>query len=146
MSWSVRILGNQEETRQKRREDHHVLYQQFRFLVAITQQQVTPSTRHDPAWSSSVLTDEEIKDTCYIYPNISQKVRGDDDAVLVRQGSTFFAEKEARRDFIAGTKPFLVLTDAGKTLTPKTRQGELTIPNPSDITMCSRISQKDSEL
>ena len=59
----------------------------------------------------------------------------------IGQGSTFSRKKKP-----GGTscwEAYSVSTDAEKTLTPKTRQGELTIPNRSDTTMCSRISQKD---
>ena len=111
MNCSFRNLGNQEETRHKRREDHHVLNQQFCFLVAITQQQVTPSTRHDPA-CSSLLTDDESKDKCYIYPNISQKIRGT--TTQYWSGKHFFCRKRNQERPCCGNNTFFGCNRCGQ--------------------------------
>ena len=71
-------------------------------LVAVTQQKVTPSIRHDPSRRSPVPDTEVVSSESLI----------DDDAVLVRE--TSLAEKGSQGDPIAKkTVPPSVITDAG---------------------------------
>ena len=46
-----------------KKEDHPVLYGMYILPVAVTQQQINPSARHDPA-RSALVPDTEVKEPC----------------------------------------------------------------------------------
>ena len=78
-------------------------------LVAVTQQKVTPSIRHDPSRGSPV-PDTEVEETTHNVLELSSESLIDDDAALVRETSP--AEKGSQA-LLQKTVPPSVITDAG---------------------------------
>ena len=118
--------------------------------LAVTQQKVTSSNRHDPTRLNCVPDTgvEETWSNCWIF---SLSVLTDDDAVRVKR--TLLSEQEASGDSFR-TQDLLRLQPMRRrgTVTLKTKnepaqmgQREPTSPNQKEIPMCSRISQKNPD-
>ena len=96
MNWCVLSLGKQEETRhqQKGKSTITCCTDKFVPLVAVSQQKVAPSNRHEPARENPV-PDSDVAETMRKLLKLFAETLIDDDAVLVRE--TRPAERAAER-------------------------------------------------